>query len=62
MSFLTISPTARRLDRSTATVRAWAAKKILPSIRTASGIRLFDEQDVMALAATLERARKGTKR
>lgn len=50
---LTVTDTAHRLNRSGETVRNYERRGILRALRTTSGMRLFREKDVAALAAKL---------
>ena len=57
-TYLTLSEAARRLDRSVYSVKLYEKSGRLPALRTATGLRLFDQRDVDAFARTLP-ARKG---
>jgi hypothetical protein len=51
---VTVSPAARFLERSEGFVRAAADRGVLPTQRTASGIRMFRRSDLEQLKRNLE--------
>lgn len=55
MQLLTVGEAAKLLDRSTDTVRSYAANGKLPVIRTLGGLRLFERSDVECLAKQLRK-------
>jgi excisionase family DNA binding protein len=57
MALLTVSDAARRIGVASGTVRLWADTGKLKSIRTLSGLRLFQDTDVEALRRVREAAR-----
>jgi predicted site-specific integrase-resolvase len=48
---LTSSPAARLAGVSDSTIRNWAERGWLPTLHTATGIRLFRRRDVLRAAA-----------
>jgi DNA-binding transcriptional MerR regulator len=50
---LTVGSTSRRLNKSERTIRIWADRGRLASIRASNGVRLFRVADVEALARQL---------
>jgi hypothetical protein len=49
MDFLLAADVAKRLGKTPATIRWYADRGLLPSIRTMNGVRLFTLEDVEAL-------------
>jgi excisionase family DNA binding protein len=47
---ITVSPAAKILKTSEGTVRALARRRVLPSTRTSTGLRLFEKADVERVA------------
>jgi excisionase family DNA binding protein len=56
--FMTVTEVARRLGRSTDSVKLYDKSGKLPALRTSTGLRLFARQDVEAFAKILP-PRKG---
>ena len=54
MDFLLAADVAKRLGKAPATIRWYADRGLLPSIRTMNGVRLFTFEDVEVLARKLE--------
>ena len=51
---LLIGDAARRLGLSASTVRVWVAQGKLRAVRTSRGVRLFDLDEIEAVAAQRE--------
>ena len=58
-TFLTVTEAARILNRSGESVRNYERRGILPATKTARGIRLFRQADVLALAKKQQNERLG---
>ena len=57
-TFMTVSEVAARLNRSTETIRSYETSGRLPALRTARGLRLWNQDEVDRFAKTLP-AHKG---